>query len=145
MNTVAERTSTEPTPAAIAAALADAERRLTDARGRAQRAQRDAAREYLRSGEVTSVTAEISALEDVVAGLRQLAIVAAYEKLESEYKAAREELDAASAAYRVRPDDTRRLRFAESAAEGSMQRVSAYQLAPANAAVLADHRKENQL
>jgi len=144
MNTVAERTSTGTDEAAIAAALADAERRLADARGLAQRAQRDAAREYLRSGEVTSVTAEISALEDVVAGLLQLAIIAAYEKLGSEYKAARHELESASEAYRSHqnPDVIQRLRFAESAAEGAMQRASAYQLVPANAAVLADHRKE---
>ncbi len=132
------------TPAEIAAALAGAERRLSEARNRVQRAQRSAAREYLRSGEVTSVTAEIPALEDVVAGLRQLAIVAAYEKLESEYKAARHELEAATEAYRSHqnPDVIQRLRFAESAAEGAMQRASAYQMMPSNAAVLADHRKE---
>ncbi len=130
------------TPAEISAALADAERRLADARARAQRSQRHAAREYLRSGEVTSVTAEISALEDVVAGLRQLAIIATYEQLQAEYNAAREELASASAAYRADSRETRRLQFAESAAEGSMQRVSAYQATPPNAAVLTDHRME---
>lgn len=86
--------------------------------------------------------AEISALEDVVAGLRQLAIIATYEQLQAEYNAAREEIAAASAAYRADSRDTRRLQFAESGAEGSMQRASAYQATPSNAAVLADHRME---
>jgi len=145
MTTVTERTrASQPTPAEITAALADAERKLAEARDRAQRAQRDAAREYLRSGEVTSVTAEISALEDVVAGLRQLAIIANFEALDAEYRAARRELEAASEANRSRPDPdaARRVYLAEGLVESIVQRMSTYQLAPLNAAVLADHRRE---